>query len=163
MYFGSGNLLRNNLDEKDRIGWERYKECFYSEEEALEGALSFWKDKMTEYVRDGIGEVTHEYLMEIARRNVTHNMISVCVVSPERKKFSTLKEMRKYYTENILNVEPDKRYDFLLSLLQCDERFYDEDGNYLRSRNHHQILDEYTYRLLPLFSRENAKDIKYGV
>lgn len=164
LYFASGNILRKNIDEKDKTGWERYKECFYSEEEALHGTLSFWENKMEEYVREGMGSASHDYLKEISRKYVMKNIISVCVVSPERKQLKTLKELKKYYSENMLKVKKENRYDFLLSLVRYDERYYDEDGNYLRSYNRHQFLeDEYTYQLLPLFSKECVDRLKYDV
>ena len=46
----------------------------------------------------------------------------------------------------------------------CRLEIYDEKGNYIRSENHHQFLeDEYHYLLLPQFSMETAKDICYQI
>lgn len=164
LYFGCVNILRQHMDEKNHTGWERYKECFYSEEEALQGALAFYENKMEEYVPDGNGNITKELLKEIARKKVTRNFISVEVVSPKRKQFRVLKDMSKYYADHILSVKLEERYDFLLSLLRYDERFYNEDGEYLRTENKHQFMeDQYNYMLLPKFSRKNVKSLNYKV
>lgn len=138
-------------------------ECFRTLEEALEAGIKHYYAVLKEYIHNK-GGGSRDLLDIVAKDKVWDSCIAVRIISNKRVQCHTLKELTKYYTDNIMDVKPEERYDFLLSLLQYYQRVYDSHGNYLRTENKHQYLeDKYEYSLLPLFSMENAKDLRYSV
>lgn len=165
LYFGHSIFWYESLDEKYKSHrWDNYLECFYTEEEALQGALESYYKKAREYVTSDNSSASKDYLQEIAKDKIDKTFFSVWVVSNRRQKCHTLQDLRTAYTKYVGKMKPEARYDFLLSLLRYDERVYDLAGNYLRSNNKHQFLnDEYYYAFLPLFSRETADKLNYKI
>ena len=162
-YFTFVNLRREKIDKNDITNWEPYMECFRTLEEALEAGIEHYYAALKEYIPNK-GNPSRDLLDVVAKDKVWDSRIAVRIISNERVQCHTLKELTKYYTGHILDVKPENRYDFLLSLLQYDQRVYDSHGNYLRTENKHQYLeDKYVYSLLPLFTMENAKDLKYSI
>lgn len=163
LYFAFVNLRRERIDKNEIANWEPYMECFKTLEEALEAGIKHYYAVLKEYIHNK-GGVSRDLLDIVAKDKVWDSCIAVRIISNKRVQCHTLKELTKYYTDNIMDVKPEERYDFLLSLLQYDQRVYDSHGNYLRTENKHQYLeDKYEYSLLPLFSMENAKDLRYSV
>lgn len=112
-----------------------------------------------EYMDDG--DATETLLDEIADRKFYDSVITVRVVSRHRILFEDEKELFRYYTENVRKVKPENRYDFLLALIDYEERCYDRHGNYLCSENHRQGESVWWRCRIPEFTLETAKDLKY--
>ena len=163
IYQACCKVIRKKANTNDRTKWEPYFECFYSLKEAEDAATSHYYKVLAEYMPD-VKCPSKELLLEKAKDNILGYEISVRVISNQKVQFASLKEFTAYYAKNVLNVKKEDMYKFLLSLVRYDERVYDHTGEYLRSKNHHQIMEDRSYyRLLPLFSMETAKDINFQV
>ena len=150
-------------EEADKTIWDSDFSCFYTLEEAKEAALSSYYDYLCMYVPN-LKYASRDLLFETTGSKIHRSCISVRVISNKRVECHTLKELKTAYTEGILKVNRDELYDFLLSLVRFDERIYDEKGNYLRSDNRHQFLeDRYSYSFLPQVSMETAEKLRLEV
>lgn len=150
-------------ESEDKTIWDADFKCFYTLEEAEEAAVSSYYKYLEAYMPNG-RYASRDLLLETVKDKVHRRCISVRIISNKRVECKTLKELKKAYTEGVLQTSKEEMYDFLLSLIRYDERIYNEKGNYLKSENHHQFLsDEYHYLLLPQFSMETAKGLCYQV
>ena len=162
LYQAYCSVIKEN-EPKDKTIWDAEFNCFYTLEEAKEATLSSYYKYLTEYMPN-IEKASRDLLLEVVGKKIHRHCTSVRIISNNRVECKTLKELKKAYNEGVLQTEREEMYDFLLSLIRFDERIYDEKGNYIRSENHHQFLeDEYHYLLLPQFSMETAKDICYQI
>lgn len=105
--------------------------------------------------------LTNVQIEDIVENNILDYEISGLVFHGNRIKFDNAEEMKEYYVNNIFNVEKKDIYDFLLSMIRYDERYYNIHGDFTTSRNKHQLLGDnsYGYIVLPLFSLETAEDL----
>lgn len=109
----------------------------------LNDALYFGKNKIKEYcynsIYNTIDDNVPDYLTEEELNNYINLLLSkdinlyivISVVSTNRIIFNTFKDLSKYFNDNINNISNEELYDFLLSLVDNDTRFYDHNGNYL--------------------------------
>ena len=97
-----------SLDEAVRLGkLELYNFCcdYYDQEEVSKGKLyKFYHDKNLYYD------------------------FTVSVVSGSRKRFDTSDEVMEYFNKCIDHIPDNKLYDFLLTLVECVNRYYRYDG-----------------------------------
>lgn len=80
--------------------------------------------------------------------------IRISIVSTNRKRFNTSKEIMEYFNTNIKNITNDNLYDFLLSLVESDDYVYDYEGNLL----YHQIQDQ-----SPILESRYSNDIDFDI
>lgn len=80
--------------------------------------------------------------------------IRISIVSTNRKRFNTSKEIMEYFNTNIKNITNDNLYDFLLSLVESDDYVYDYEGNLL----YHQIQDQ-----SPILESGYSNDIDFDI
>ena len=59
--------------------------------------------------------------------------IIISIISGNRKRFNNSKELMEYFNNNIKNISNDNLYDFLLSMVISEDRFYDYNGNYINT------------------------------
>ena len=107
-------------------------------------------------------DITEEQKLDLFHEKVYGYQLRVRNVSPNRIRFESAKELADYYAEKLSDgtVTADNFYDFLLSLVQYEERFYDYKGRLLRSRIKLQDFhDGEEYHIIPLFSYETARDL----
>ena len=92
------------------------------------------------------------YLQNIKiEKNIVYT-IFISVVSTDRKKFNTSKELMDYFNINIKNISNDNLYDFLLSLINYDEYIYDYNGN---------LLDHFIEKQYPLLERLISAEVDF--
>lgn len=88
--------------------------------------------------------------------------IRVSVVSTDRKRFNTSKELMDYFNSNIKNISNDNLYDFLLSLVESDDYTYDYNDNLLYHHIEEQrLVLESWYSCNIEFDMELCKQGKY--
>ncbi len=93
---------------------------------------------------------------------ITYFEFSIDIISGNRKRFNTSKELMDYFNTNIKNISNDNLYDFLLSLVESDRRLYDYKGNFISSEVSIQIpKDEYCIRSNVQFSMESCRNGEY--
>lgn len=144
--------------------WEdnfRHVEYFTTMEEALADAINAFDSQLRKF--SGRKEdLTDEEKQQIIEEHFLDYKIAVEVVSKHRIRFDYAEEIRRYYVENVFDVPKGEMYDFLLTLINHDERNYDFRGEFLNSRDKHQLLGDtdYGYIELPLFSMENAERLR---
>lgn len=88
--------------------------------------------------------------------------ITISVVSCNRKRFNTSKELMEYFNNNINNISNDNLYDFLLSLVEYHNKVYDYTGKFLWSSIIEQtFLNEKIYDSNIDFDEEKCKTQQY--
>lgn len=124
----------------------------------LLGEMGHYVESDDEYYPD----LSDEQEYEVFKEKVKDYSVKISVISSKHIQFESQKELAAYYAEQVAGDELDEEniYDFLLSLVKCEERYYDIHGNYFRSRIVRQELDGTTeYDIVPDFSIETAKRV----
>lgn len=164
-HFAVTEIWREPIDNDN--GYHAWDSGDYDDlDEAVEYALDVLYQDMEYYY---LNEEEHEYedLTEMQKKEVFKEKVSdyrlvIRSISSERIRFESVRELAEYYAEQICSgkITEERMYDFLLSLVQYDERHYDKEGNLLYSKIKLQELDGTTeYDIIPDFSIETAKDI----
>lgn len=95
-----------------------------------------------------------EYLKSLKIKYNMYYLIEISIISTNRKRFNTSKEIMEYFNTNIFNISNDNLYDFLLSLVESDDYVYDYEGNLL----YHQIQDQ-----SPILESGYSNDIDFDI
>ena len=158
LYFGFSSFICKKGDPKDQTNWRPKYECYYSLEEAIEGIRKRYFD-VAEKLVDWDSNISRDMLKLHAEKCFHRSVLSVLVVSGERIRFESEKELRTHYVERLHGVKAEDMYDFLLRYVAYDERYYDADGEYLFNENRPQPACEYDDSVLPEFGIETAGEI----
>ena len=140
--------------------------CYESIEECEEYARNMLIQDMYCYVpldTDGYRmDTTQEEDWDLFHEKVSGYRYRMRCISPNRVRFDSVAELADYYVEKMSSGEIDKSnfYDFLLTLVEYEERNYDSEGHLLRSRIRLQELDgNRSYHIVPAFSYETAEGV----
>lgn len=135
-------------------------EIFYTLEEAVEyGKYSFLNIIYNEYDKEDISnEELNKYIQD---KNIEYNFI-VSIVSTNRKRFDTVKELMDYFNFNINYISNDDLFDFLLSLIQYYNITYDHHGNIISEEPIIQYPDDpFVVSAIVDFTIESCKNGRY--
>lgn len=111
--------------DDDKINY-CYPGIFYSLEEAIDiGKIELYDFCCNYY---DCNYVSKRQLYKFYNNKNLYYEFHISVVSGDRKRFNSSNEIMKYFNENINNVSEDQLYQFLLSLVQCENRYYRYDG-----------------------------------
>lgn len=114
--------------------------------DTLEEALDFGKNvikmdcynELFKYTLNPPDDITSEQLDSFIKINDEeydiYYRIVVDIISTDRKKFNTSKELMEYFNSNIKDISNDNLYDFLLSMVNSEIRIYDYNGNLITRR-----------------------------
>lgn len=103
-----------------------YNGIFYSLEEAINiGKIELY-DLCCNYL--DTDEVSKSRLYKFYNNKNLYYEFQISVVSGNRKRFNTSDEIMEYFNKYINHIPNNKLYDFLLSLVECDNRYYHYDG-----------------------------------
>lgn len=128
-------ILHCNLYDKDMsIKIHNSNTSFYTLKEAEEYGKTFLKEC---YIADNnlsMNDISKISEIDIDKYLNTHSYdFSIEIISGNRKRFNTSMELISYFISYIKFIKYDKLYDFLLSLVEFDIRFYDCKGNFIGS------------------------------
>ena len=135
-------------------------EIFYTLEEAIEyGKYSFLNMIYNEYEKEIISK---EELDNYIKDNNIEYIFRVSIVSNNRKRFNTTKELMDYFNSNINFISNDNLFNFLLSLIQYYNISYDYNGNIISE----EPIEQYPENLnmtssIVDFTVESCKNGKY--
>lgn len=166
-YFSSAWANKEQVEDEDgeRETYATYSSMSNELNDAVNYACGELLGEMCKYFVDEKGfvaDLTEEQELELFGEKVTDYSVKVSVISSNHIVFDSQQELAEYYAERVANDELSEEniYDFLLSLVKCEERYYDIHGNLLRSRIIRQELDGTAeYDIIPDFSMETAKDV----
>lgn len=103
-----------------------YSDIFYSLEESIRiGKIELYDFCCNFYDCD---EVSKQKLYKFYNNKNLYYEFQISVVSGNRKRFNTSNEIMKYFNKYIKYIPNNKLYDFLLSLVKCENRYYRYDG-----------------------------------
>lgn len=101
---------------------------FYSLEEAIESGKNELYDICCYYLAEKIDTISKNKLYKFYNNKNIYYEFQISVVSGNRKRFNTSTEIMEYFNKYIDHIPDNKLYDFLLSLVECDNRYYRYDG-----------------------------------
>ena len=120
----------------------------------------FPKNQSLKY--DAYVDTSNDQDEEMFINKVSDYTLKVRVISNHPLVFESQRELAEYYAEAVSNgnLTQENIYDFLLSLVRYEERYYDRRGTFLYSRIVRQGLDGTTdYDIIPDFSMETACEV----
>ena len=139
---------------------------FYHDLYTLEEAIQVGKNSIRDYcyniifsdvnddeLPDDITDNQFEDFISEENKNFKKYIIIVNIISGNRKRFNTSKELMDYFNNNIKNISNDNLYDFLLSLVTSQSIWYDENGN---------IINSYINTQCPLLEFGYSSDIDFN-
>ena len=133
-----------------------YTNIFYSLEEAIKIGKSELYDICANYYDSD--EVSKNKLYKFYNNKNLYYDFQISVVSGSRKRFNTSNEIMEYFNKYIDKIPNHKLYDFLLSLIEYDNRYYKYDGKLKGSEPISQRPKlEYAYGCRVYFSIESCK------
>lgn len=152
---------------KDDNGYQACAGGIYTNlEEAVQYECSELRSDMPHYYTDEnaefMADTSEEQDKEMFRQKVTDYAFKIRVVSGKKVMFDSQQELAEYYAEEVSSgrLTEDNIYDFLLSLVCYEERYYDYEEYFLYSRIVRQELDGTTdYDVIPDFSMETAREV----
>lgn len=166
-YFVSAWMSKEQVEDEDgdRDTYVAYL-CMENElEDAVKYSCGSLLREMCRYYIDEEGfvaDLTEEQEFEVFNEKVQDYSVKISAISSNCIQFDSQEELAKYYAEQVANnvLTEESMYDFLLSLVKCEERYYDIHGRLLRSRIVRHELDGTTeYDIIPDFSMESARDV----
>lgn len=103
-----------------------YCDIFYS----LEEAINIGKTELYNFCCDyfDTNEVSKNKLYKFYNNKNIYYEFQISIVSGSRKRFNTSIEIMEYFNRCINHIPNNKLYDFLLSLVEYDNRYYRYDG-----------------------------------
>ena len=104
----------------------RSNNIFYS----LEEAINHGKIELYDLCCDWFDtdDVSKRKLSKFYNNKNLYYEFQVSIVSGNRKRFNTSNEIMEYFNKYINHIPYNKLYNFLLSLVECDNRYYRYDG-----------------------------------
>lgn len=100
---------------------------FYTLEEAIDyGKLVFTNMACNEYY---VETITDEELDNFIKDNKIEYRFTISIISNNRKRFNTDKELMDYFNSKINSISNDNLFEFLLSLIEYYDITYDHHGN----------------------------------
>ena len=125
---------------------------------SIQDACSFFKNTLEKIYNKNLSNKDIDYIID---NDIMEHSIQVLIFHKHRIRFDTATEIREYYINNIFDISKNHMYDFLLSMIDHDERNYTYNGDFIASRNRHQLLgdNDFGYMELPLFNIENAESL----
>lgn len=153
------NILNNSLfdtfEEGLKFGKDSIREYCYN---------IFYKnisDEELDLIPEELNQQELESVIEDFNNKDIRYEIIISIVSTNRKRFNTSKDLMNYFNTNIKNISNDELYDFLLSLVDSEDRVYDYNGNYITT-----FINEQCPMLEGCWSADiefNEKDCKKGI
>lgn len=103
-------------------------DIFYSLEEAIKNGKIQLRDICADYYDIHRKSVSKSRLYKFYNNKNLYYQFDISVVSGERKRFNTSNEIMRYFNKNINDIPNYQLYEFLLSLVECENRYYRYDG-----------------------------------
>lgn len=146
------NIFILNIRVNKKSGYPDYIDggIFYTLEEAIQNGI----DSLNVYYKNNNRFIKNK---DKFFKNKDY-YFSISIISTNRKRFNTSKELMDYFNTNIKNISNDNLYDFLLSLVVSDDRFYDYKGKLITSAPQKQYpkLESYCSSIVQ-FSMESCE------
>ena len=119
------NIFILNIRVNKKSGYPDYIDggIFYTLEEAIQNGI----DSLSVYYKNNNRFIKNK---DKFFKNKDY-YFSISIISTNRKRFNTSKELMDYFNTNIKNISNDNLYDFLLSLVNSISVLYDYFGNIL--------------------------------
>lgn len=131
----------------------------YSIEEALHNSKIFMNDFYELYKEQYNDNLS---LYDFYTNENTFYECTIDIVSGNRIRFNTSKELMDYFNTNIKNISNDNLYDFLLSLVVSETLYFDYKGNLQSSEINKQLpVNENVLIARVYFTEEDCKNGKY--
>lgn len=145
------NIYKNNIHKSY---------THYSLEDAIQCGLSYISDEFYDIYNRS--PYNNQELEDFINNNFEDDCILINVISGNRIRFNTSKELINYFFDNINKISNENLYDFLLSFVECDNLFYDYKGNLLNSEISTQCpVEEYGWDAHVIFTEDSCKEGKY--
>ena len=103
-------------------------DIFYSLEDAIKNGKIQLRDICADYYNISHKSLSKNRLYKFYNNKKLYYEFQISVVSGDRKRFNTSNEIMEYFNNNINNIPDDQLYNFLLSLVEFENRYYKYDG-----------------------------------
>lgn len=135
----------------------------YSLKDAIEYGVQSFKDLFyNKYLKDYENEdELNEFIENEIRNDNIRGEFIIEIISCNRLEFESEHEILSYLIENIDNVSNDNLYDFLLTMVNSEVRFYDHKGNYISNDINTQNCGLECYNSQVSFSEYSCKERKF--
>ena len=146
------NIFILNIRVNKKSGYPDYIDggIFYTLEEAIQNGI----DSLSVYYKNNNRFIKNK---DKFFKNKDY-YFSISIISTNRKRFNTSKELMDYFNTNIKNISNDNLYDFLLSLVDSITVLYDYFGNILYTHiDDASPIEENVYYSKVDFNEEDCK------
>ena len=146
------NIFILNIRVNKKSGYPDYIDggIFYTLEEAIQNGI----DSLSVYYKNNNRFIKNK---DKFFKNKDY-YFSISIISTNRKRFNTSKELMDYFNTNIKNISNDNLYDFLLSLVDSITVLYDYFGNILYTHiDDASPIEENVYYSKIDFNEEDCK------
>ena len=117
-----------------------FNNIYYTLEDAISKGIIELKNICLDYY--DINEISDNKLKKFYINKNLYYEFQISVINSNRKRFNTSKELMDYFNTNIKNISNNNLYDFLLSLVQYDNRYYNYKGKLIGSEPAAQIPND---------------------
>lgn len=133
---------------------------YYSLEESLKAGINQFHEMFhNKYNRFPDGK---EELDEFIMKEIDDPTFMISIISGNRLRFKTSKELIDFFMNNIRKIKNEDLYDFLLSMVQSHDMFYNYKGECIGSEITSQCpYEEYVWDAHIEFTEESCKDGKF--
>lgn len=131
----------------------------YSLKEAIDCGINQFAEAFYEkYEREPINNELENFIQS----ELTESTFIISVVSGNRLRFNTSKELINYFLDHVDRVDNENLYDFLLSLVESHELFFDYNGECISSDVTSQCpSEEWVWEAHIEFTEDSCKEGKY--